>query len=81
MVRFTMVKSIFMQKELNELKKIIEEKGEKEKVHTNSQETYGYHVNPKTGKLVNSQPKRRVVKTKRIKKSKSLNNPITLGME
>jgi len=53
----------------------------KEKIYKNSQKTYGYYVNPNTGKLVSKQPKRKVVKTIRIKKSKSLNSPVTLGKE
>tara|TARA_R110000824_G_C14856150_1_gene640647 strand:+ start:351 stop:581 length:231 start_codon:yes stop_codon:yes gene_type:complete len=73
-------KSTFMQKELDELRSAIQERRE-EKLHTNSPEAYGYHVNPKTGKLISSQPRRRVVKTIRLKKSKSLNNPIPLGKE
>ena len=80
MVKSTMVKSTFMQRELEELRASIEEKKEATK-HVNSQNTYGYHVDPTTGKLVNNQPKHRVVKTIRVKKSKSLNNPVTLGKE
>ena len=75
-----MVKSKFMQSELKALKILIEEDKEETK-HMNSQNTYGYKVNPLTGKLISEQPKRRVVKTIRLKKSKSLNNPIALGQE
>lgn len=72
--------STFMERELKELKLLIKEDKEEEK-HMESQQTYGYQVNPLTGKLVSNQPKRRVVKTIRIKKSKSLNSPIALGKE
>ena len=72
--------STFMERELKELKLLIEEDKEEEK-HIESQKTYGYQVNPLTGKLVSNQPKRRVVKTIRRKKSKSLNSPIALGKE
>lgn len=76
-----MAKTPFMDRELKELRRLIAEEKE-EKIHRNSQEAYGYHVNPKTGKLVSSQPpRRRVVKVIRLKKSKSLNSPVVLGKE
>ena len=83
--------SNLLHKELEWLdKEIAKEKVIEEKVE--SQQKTGYHVNPDTGKIVYVKPdrksikkiklpKRRVVKRIRIKKSKSLNSPATLGKE
>ena len=70
----------FMEYEKKILKGLIKPDKE-EKKYKNSQKTYGYYVNPDTGKLVSEQPRRKVVKTIRIKKSKRLNSPVTLGKE
>jgi hypothetical protein len=72
-----MVKSKFMQAELEWLTEIIEKKKEEIKVD----KKYGYHVNIETGKIVYTKRKDKVVKTIRRKKSESLNRPLTLGKE
>ena len=72
-----MVKSKFMQSELEWLNDLIEQKKEEKKV----QKKYGYHVDVETGKIVYTKRKSKVVKTIRIKKSESLNRPLTLGKE
>jgi hypothetical protein len=72
-----MVKSKFMQAELEWLTELIDKKKEEKKV----EKKYGYHVDIKTGKIVYTKRKRKVVKTIRIKKSESLNRPLTLGKE
>jgi hypothetical protein len=63
-----MVKSKFMQSELEWLSELIEQKKEDKKV----QKKYGYHVDVETGKIVYTKHKSKVVKTIRIKKKRKL---------
>jgi hypothetical protein len=63
-----MVKSKFMQSELEWLSELIEQKKEDKKV----QKKYGYHVDVETGKIVYTKRKSKVVKTIRIKKKQKL---------
>ena len=63
-----MVKSKFMQSELEWLSELIEQKKEEKKV----QKKYGYHVDVETGKIVYTKRKSKVVKTIRIKKKRKL---------
>tara|TARA_R100000458_G_scaffold48592_1_gene47722 strand:+ start:718 stop:912 length:195 start_codon:yes stop_codon:yes gene_type:complete len=63
-----MVKSKFMQSELEWLNDLIEQKKEEKKV----QKKYGYHVDVETGKIVYTKRKSKVVKTIRIKKKRKL---------
>jgi hypothetical protein len=63
-----MVKSKFMQSELEWLSELIEQKKEDKKV----QKKYGYHVDVETGKIVYTKRKSKVVKTIRIKKKRKL---------
>ena len=63
-----MVKSKFMQSELEWLNDLIEQKKEEKKV----QKKYGYHVDVETGKIVYTKRKSKVVKTIRIRKKRKL---------
>ena len=63
-----MVKSKFMQSELEWLNDLIEQKKEEKKV----QKKYGYHVDVETGKIVYTKRKSKVVKTISIKKKRKL---------
>ena len=63
-----MVKSKFMQSELEWLNDLIEQKKEEKKV----QKKYGYHVDVETGKIVYTKRKSKGVKTIRIKKKRKL---------
>lgn len=76
-----MDKSTFMQAELNRLRREIAEEKEDNKL-LEAQQTYGYQVNPETGRLMNiREPKRRVVKKIRIKKSESFKKTPDIGEE
>ena len=76
-----MDKSTFMQVELNRLRREIAEEKEDNKL-LEAQQTYGYQVNPETGRLMNiREPKRRVVKKIRIKKSESFKKTPDIGEE
>jgi hypothetical protein len=76
-----MDKSTFMQVELNRLRQEIAEEKEDNKLLV-AQQTYGYQVNPETGRLMSiREPKRRVVKKIRIKKSESFKKTPDIGEE
>ena len=77
------ISTAFLKKELNRLRREIAEEKEDNKL-LEAQQTYGYQVNPETGKLMNireREPKRRVVKKIRIKKSESFKKTPDIGEE
>jgi len=70
-----------MQAELNRLRRGIAEEKEDNQL-LEAQQTYGYQVNPETGRLMSiREPKRRVVKKIRIKKSESFKKTPDIGEE
>tara|TARA_Y100001951_G_scaffold16877_1_gene12011 strand:+ start:1283 stop:1519 length:237 start_codon:yes stop_codon:yes gene_type:complete len=75
------ISTAFLKKELNRLRREIAEEKEDNKL-LEAQQTYGYQVNPETGRLMNiREPKRRVLKKIRIKKSESFKKTPDIGEE